>query len=52
MGKEAMWHDEMKIVLGARHCHIEQTAFLLELCRRAGSEIGWDAAVDDVKHKH
>ncbi len=52
MSEEALWHNEMKIILGTRHCHIEQTALLLELCSRAGAEIGRDAAVDDVKHKH
>src|SRR5450759_3269338 len=51
MSKEALRHDEMEIVLGARHRHIEQTALLLELCRRAGAEIGRDAAIDGVEHE-
>jgi hypothetical protein len=23
MSEEALWHNEMKIILGTRHCHIE-----------------------------
>ena len=40
MGEEALRHDEMQIVLRAGHRDIEQPAFLLELGRGAGAEIG------------
>ena len=52
MREEALRHDQMQIVLGARHRDIEQPALLLDLGRGAGAEIGRDAAVDDVEHEH
>ena len=51
MREEALRHDEMQIVLGARHRDIEKAALLLDLGRCAGAKIGRDAAVDDVEHK-
>ena len=41
-----------KFVLGARHRDIEQPPLLLDLGRRAGGEVGRNAAVDDVEHEH
>ena len=51
VGEEALRHDQMQVVLGARHGDIEQPALLLDLGRRAGAEIGRHAAVDDVEHE-
>ena len=51
MREEALRHDEMQIVLGARHGDIEQPPLLLDLGRRAGAEVGGNAAVDDVEHE-
>ena len=51
MREEALRHDEMQLVLGARHRDIEQPPLLLDLGGRAGAEIGRDAAVDDVEHE-
>src|SRR5258708_31382914 len=52
MGEEALWYHEMEVVLGARHRNIEQAAFFLDFGRRAGAEIRWHAAVDDIEHIH
>ena len=49
--EEALRHDEVQIVLGARHGDVEQPPLLLDLGRRAGAEVGGDAAVDDVEHE-
>ena len=52
MGEETLRHHEVKIVLGARHRHIEQSALLLDFGRGAGAEVRRHAAVDDVQQKH
>ena len=41
----------MQLVLGPRHGDVEQPPLLLDLGRRAGAEIGRDAAVDDIEHE-
>src|SRR6516165_3036863 len=48
--EEALRHHQMEIVLGPRHCDVEQPAFLLEFRRSAGSQVGRHAAVDHVEH--
>jgi hypothetical protein len=35
VGKEALWHEQMQVVLGARHRDIQQPALFFDL--RAGS---------------
>ena len=50
--EEALRHDEVQVVLGARHGDVEQAPLLLDLGGRAGAEIGGDAAVDDVEDEH
>ena len=49
--EEPLRHDEVQVILGARHRHIEKPAFFLDFCRRPGAEVGWNAAVDDVEHE-
>ena len=48
--EETLRHNEVQIVLGARHRDIEQPALFLDFRRRAGAEIGRHAAVDHVQH--
>jgi hypothetical protein len=52
MGEETLRHNEVKIVLGARHGDIEQTPLLLDLSGRPGAEVGGNAAIDDVEHEN
>src|SRR5260370_1145541 len=42
----------MQIVFGAGHGDIKQPAFLLDLRRSAGAEIGGHAAIDHIEHEH
>ena len=49
--EEPLRHDEVQVILGARHRHIEKPAFFLDFRRRPGAEVGWNAAVDDVEHE-
>src|ERR1700730_9188315 len=51
MGEETLRHNEVKIVLGARHRDIEQTPLLLDLGGRPSAEVGGNAAIDDVEHE-
>ena len=51
MGEETLRHNQVKIVLGARHGDIEQTPLLLDLSGRPGAEVGGNAAIDDVEHE-
>src|SRR6202023_125810 len=51
MGEETLRGNEVKIVLGARHRDIEQTPLLLDLSGRPGTEVGRNAAVDNVEHE-
>src|SRR5262245_40679559 len=48
--EEALWDDQVKIILGARHGNIEKSALFFQLSRCAGAQIGWHATVDDVQH--
>ena len=34
--EEPLRHDEVQVILGARHRHIEKPAFFLDFCRRCG----------------
>ena len=52
MREEALRHDQVQVIAGARHRHVEETALLLDLGRAAGREIGRDAAVDRVQNEH
>src|ERR1700692_4248133 len=52
MGEEALRHDQMELVLGARHRDVKETPLLLDLGTRAGSEIRGQATVHDVESKH
>ena len=51
VGEETLRHNEVKIVLGARHRDIEQTPFFLDLGGRPSAEVGGNAAIDDVEHE-
>jgi hypothetical protein len=47
--KEALRYDQTEVVLCAGHRDVEQSAFLLDFGRGAGSEVRRHAAVDDVE---
>jgi hypothetical protein len=49
--EEALRNHQMKLILRARHCDIQQPALLFDLLRGADSEIDWNAAIDRVEHK-
>jgi hypothetical protein len=48
---EALGHDEIEFILGARHRDVKQAAFFLDLFARAGGHIGRNAAIDDIEDK-
>src|SRR5882762_9460742 len=50
--EKPLWDDQMKIVLGSRHRDVQKAPFLLDFGRRAGSEIGGNAAVHGVEHEN
>ena len=43
-----MWDNQRQLIFGACHCHIEQSALLLDLIRISCRFLRGDAAVDDV----
>jgi tRNA(Ile)-lysidine synthase TilS/MesJ len=47
--EEPLRNHQMKVVLCAGHRDVELSAFLLDLGRGAGAEVGRHAAVDDVE---
>ena len=47
MSEEAVRGDQVQIVLGPRHGHVEQASFLLDLFRRARVKIGRHAVDDE-----
>src|SRR5579863_1018357 len=49
---EALRDDEREFVLRAGHRDIEEAPLLLDLLRRAGGEVGGNAAVDAVQDEH
>ena len=49
MDEETLWHHQMEVVFRAGHGNVEQSTFLLDLGRGAGTEVGRHAAVDDVE---
>ena len=49
--EEALRHDKMQAVLSPGHGDMEQPAFLLDLRRCSGAEIGGNAAVNDIQHE-
>src|SRR5215469_5165763 len=51
MGEEALRDHQMEIVLGARHCDIEEAPLLLDLFRSAGAEVRRNASINDIEHK-
>src|ERR1700730_12346286 len=51
MGEEALRDHQMEIVLGARHCDIEEPPLLLNLFRSAGAEVRWNTSIDDIQHE-
>ena len=50
MGIEALRHDQVQMVLRARHRNIEEPPFFLDLGRAANCQIGGDATVDAVEN--
>ncbi|MNY13187.1 hypothetical protein D3C86_1463070 [compost metagenome] len=50
MDVEALRHHDVEVVLGARHRHIEQPAFFLDLFRGARGEVGRHAAIHRIEH--
>ena len=51
MGEEAVRGDQVQVVLGPRHGHVKQSAFLLDLGRRPSAEIGRHASVHHIEHE-
>jgi hypothetical protein len=49
--EEVLRGDKMQTILGAGHRDIEQPPFFFDLSRRAGAEIGGNAAVHSVQDK-
>ena len=49
VGEKALRNHEVQIVPGARHRDIEEAPLLLDLGRRAGTEVRRNAAIDDVQ---
>src|SRR5882672_1814132 len=49
---ETLWHDKLQVILGARHRHVKQAPFFLNLGGRTGGEIRRDAAVDRIQQVH
>jgi hypothetical protein len=47
---EALRHDEVQVLPGAGHGHVEQAPLLLDFGRRAGGHVGRDAAIDGVEN--
>ena len=43
--------DQMQMVPGARHRHVEETALFLDLFTVANRHVRRDAAIDDVQHE-
>jgi hypothetical protein len=52
VGIESLRHDEMQMILGTRHCHVEQTALFLNFLCCTSGEIRRDTAVDAIENKH
>jgi hypothetical protein len=52
MGIAPLWHDELKVILGAGHPDVEQTAFFLDFLSGAGGKSKGDAAIDTIEHKN
>ena len=52
MREKTLWGDQMQMVLGSSHGDIEQAAFFLDLCSRAGSEVGGNASIYRVKKEY
>ena len=48
---EALRHEQVQVLPGARHRHVEQAPLLLDLGGVAGRHVRRDAAVDDVEHR-
>jgi hypothetical protein len=50
--KKSLRHDEMRVVLGARHRDVEQPSLLLNFRHCSGTEVRGNAAVDHMEHEH
>src|ERR1700732_4562239 len=51
MREEALRDHQMEIVLGARHCDIEEAPLFLDLFRSAGAEVRRNASIDDIQYE-
>jgi hypothetical protein len=49
--EEALRHDQVEFIAGARHRDVKQAPLLLDFRCRAGSQIGRDAPVDHIQHE-
>ena len=49
---EAVRHDQVQVLLGARHGHIQQAPLFLQFVRAARRHVAGDAAVHHVEHVH
>ena len=49
MREEALRDHQMEIVLGARHCDIEEAPLLFDLFRSASAEVRRNASINDIE---
>src|SRR5262245_54587642 len=52
MRKEALWQDQLQVILRARHRDIEKATLLFDLRCAARGEVGRDAAVNRVENEN
>ena len=51
LNKEALRHDQVQMILGARHRDIKQPPLLLDLGLRSGGKVRRNAAVDHIENE-
>jgi hypothetical protein len=49
---KALWHNDVELVLRPGHRDIKQASFLFDFLSGTSREIGRDAAIDSIQHKH
>lgn len=49
--EEAVRMDEIELVFGSRHSHVEQASLLFDLFGRRYCHVRWDAAIHDIQNK-
>src|SRR5262245_6061442 len=52
MRKEALRHEEVEIILGTGHCHVQEPPLFLYFSRSASTKVRGNASIDDVHYEH